>query len=173
MPVLKNQRHELFAQGLAKGKTGDDAYAEAGYTPNRHNASRLKTTETIIARVLELQGNRARLFVLSRQWVIEGLIENAEIAMGRRPVKLGVKGEEKETFVYEAQAANTAFRNAGLELGMFTERREHKIVSEYAGLTDAQLAERIMDAGRRMLALQDDSVIIEHDEGGEDDASDS
>lgn len=30
MPVLKNARHEKFAQALAKGKTADEAYQLAG-----------------------------------------------------------------------------------------------------------------------------------------------
>ena len=35
---LKNTRHELFAQALAGGKTGDAAYQAAGYKPHRGNA---------------------------------------------------------------------------------------------------------------------------------------
>lgn len=55
MPALTNPRHERFAQELAKGKTADEAYVAAGYKPNRHNASRLKTNETITNRVAEIQ----------------------------------------------------------------------------------------------------------------------
>lgn len=54
MGVLKNTRHETFAQAVAKGKTADEAYQDAGYKPNRHNASRLKTNEHIAARVAEI-----------------------------------------------------------------------------------------------------------------------
>lgn len=35
MPVLKNARHERFAQGRAKGKTIDEAYVDAGFKANR------------------------------------------------------------------------------------------------------------------------------------------
>jgi hypothetical protein len=42
---LKTQRRELFAQALARGNTADDAYAEAGFSPNRGNAARLKANE--------------------------------------------------------------------------------------------------------------------------------
>jgi hypothetical protein len=52
---LKNTRHEAFAQALAKGSTVDAAYTEAGYKPNRKNASRLKTNEGIQKRVADLQ----------------------------------------------------------------------------------------------------------------------
>lgn len=65
MPVLKNARHERFAQGLAKGKTADDAYAEAGFKPNRHNASRLKTNDNILARIAELQSKAAEKHVVT------------------------------------------------------------------------------------------------------------
>ncbi|MCR9236175.1 MAG: terminase small subunit [Alphaproteobacteria bacterium] len=54
MPILNNQRHEAFAQGLAKGLTSNQAYIEAGYKPNRCNAGRLKTNENIQARFEEL-----------------------------------------------------------------------------------------------------------------------
>lgn len=54
MPALENPKHERFAQELAKGKTADEAYVLAGYKENRHNASRLKTNETISARIAEI-----------------------------------------------------------------------------------------------------------------------
>ncbi|WP_243667657.1 terminase small subunit [Sinorhizobium medicae] len=54
MPVLKNARHEKFAQALAKGKTADDAYAEAGSKPDRGNASRLQQKDNIRQRVAQL-----------------------------------------------------------------------------------------------------------------------
>lgn len=166
MPVLKNQRHELFAQGLAKGMTGDAAHTAAGYAPNRKNASALKTKKDVIARVLELQANRADRSILSRQWVIDALLENAEKALGRRPVTLGEKGSEKQVFVYEAQAANQAMRMAGLEMGMFTERRDVKITSQFAPLTDQELAQRLVEVGRQM--LEGPQTIEHEDEAGDE-----
>lgn len=56
MPVLKNARHEKFAQELAKGKTADEAYQKAGFKPNRGNAARLKANESILKRVEEITG---------------------------------------------------------------------------------------------------------------------
>lgn len=54
MPVLPNPRHEAFCQALAKGKTADEAYALAGFKPNRGNASTLKQKQSIQKRVAEL-----------------------------------------------------------------------------------------------------------------------
>lgn len=54
MPILPNSRHEQFAQALAKGKTADEAYALAGFKPDRGNASRLQQKDSIRQRVAEL-----------------------------------------------------------------------------------------------------------------------
>lgn len=59
MPALSNAKHERFAQGLAKGKTADEAYAEAGYSPDRGNASRLTAKDNVARRVAELQERAA------------------------------------------------------------------------------------------------------------------
>lgn len=54
MPALPNPRHEAFAQALASGKTADEAYQVAGYSPNRGNATTLKANQSISKRVAEL-----------------------------------------------------------------------------------------------------------------------
>lgn len=54
MGVLKNAKHERFARGLAEGKSADGAYAEAGFKPNRGNATTLKHKQSIQQRVAEL-----------------------------------------------------------------------------------------------------------------------
>lgn len=59
MPVLKNTRHEAFAQALARGIVTDDAYVEAGFKFNRGNAARLKANESVRKRVAELQARVA------------------------------------------------------------------------------------------------------------------
>lgn len=149
MPTLNNQRHEIFSQNLAKGMTGDEAYVQAGYKPNRHNASRLKTNETITARVLELQAKKQERFVLARQHVIDGLIENVEKALGRKPVKLG-KGAT-ETYVYRGDVANRALQMLGSELAMFTERKEIKHAAEFEKYSDAELVQLLIQEAQTLL----------------------
>lgn len=168
MPILKNQRWEIFCQGILKGMTGDAAYTNAGYKPNVKNAARLKCNEVVKARIAELKGIVARgvigNVVLTRQWVIEALLENAEKALGRRPVRIGPVGPNgelpPESYVREPIAANQAVRMAGLELGMFTERRDVNVINQFANLTEAQLAQRLVDVGRKML---EGPQTIEHD----------
>ncbi len=54
MAILKNARHELFAQNLAKGMSAAEAYEKAGYKPNDQNAARLTRNEEVRTRVAEL-----------------------------------------------------------------------------------------------------------------------
>jgi phage terminase small subunit len=52
--VLKNPKHELFAQELAKGKTQLEAYEAAGYKPNDSAAARLCGNVRVTERIAEL-----------------------------------------------------------------------------------------------------------------------
>ncbi len=54
MPILKNNRYEIFAQEMAKGSAAGDAHAKAGYVHNPRNADRLKKIKEIQARIAEL-----------------------------------------------------------------------------------------------------------------------
>jgi hypothetical protein len=60
VPILSNQRHELFAQELAKGKSASESYALAGYRPSRKNAARLRANEDVNTRLQELQAVTAQ-----------------------------------------------------------------------------------------------------------------
>ena len=77
MPALRNQRWERYCQGLMEGKTSDRAHSDAGFAPNRGNASRMKANENIISRVSELQAKSSAKAELSAQMVIEGLLKEA------------------------------------------------------------------------------------------------
>lgn len=108
MAVLSNQRHEAFAQALAKGLTADEAYKQAGFKPNRGNASTLKAKKNIQARVAELQGMAAERVVVDREWVLAKLVENATNTQETNP-----------------SASNQALQLIGKELGMFVDRSEN------------------------------------------------
>jgi len=55
MPVLKNAKHECFAQEIARGAKALKAYEVAGYKPDTASASRLSGRPEVRARVAELQ----------------------------------------------------------------------------------------------------------------------
>ncbi|MGE0231419.1 MAG: terminase small subunit [Flavobacteriaceae bacterium] len=73
MPILKNPKHEAFAQGLAKGMSASEAYVNAGYNESRSAASRLSTNVNIERRVAELVGKSAERAEASIARVIEEL----------------------------------------------------------------------------------------------------
>ena len=122
MPALSNQRQETFSQNLTKGMTGDEAYIKAGYKPNRHNESRLKTNETIKNRVAEIRQEHAEALILERQSIIAALLDNIEKALGCKPVRIGKEG--LETYVYRGDVVNNALKMAGQEIGLVQDKAE-------------------------------------------------
>lgn len=81
MPVLKNARHEKFAQARAKGKTADDAYQDAGFKPHRGNASRLSANESILDRVAELQSKTVKKIEITVDSLAAELEEARSLAL--------------------------------------------------------------------------------------------
>lgn len=62
MPVLKNQRHELFAQHIAKGSSAIEAYEKAGYKPDRGAATRLSAkVSNRVSEILTSAANKVEI----------------------------------------------------------------------------------------------------------------
>ncbi len=80
---LPNARHEAFARALAGGMAADTAYAAAGYRPNRGNAVRMKSNESIRARVAELVDAAAERAVVDIQRVLNEYARIAFTGMSR------------------------------------------------------------------------------------------
>jgi phage terminase small subunit len=159
MPILKNQRWELFAQGIAKGLTQGKAYVQAGYKPSPSAPSRLFENVRIKERVEELVGRKAVAIIINKQFVTEALIDNLEKALGRKPVKIGAEG--KECYVYRGDVANRALQLIGIEMGMFADKREIKHVEEFSKLSDLELVLLLEQEAKRLL-------IEDHSGGGKD-----
>jgi hypothetical protein len=106
---LKNARQERFAQELAKGKSVDEAYAAAGYTPNRGNAARLKANEGVAARFAELQQRVAEKVVVTAAEIARQLDEDREFARSNK----------------QSAAAVSATLGKAKLLGLMPERHEH------------------------------------------------
>lgn len=134
MPPLSNARHERFAQEIAKGTEAGEAYRIAGFKPNAGNARRLKLDEAVKKRVEAILSERSRVHekgleraiertALTKEWVINRLVENVERAMQAQPVMRD--GEESGEFKYEGSVANRALELLGKELGMFVDRSEN------------------------------------------------
>lgn len=131
MPVLKNARHEQFAQGLATGMTGDDAYVAAGFAPNRGNAARLKANESIRKRAAEITSRVA---------------EKAEWSAADR--LLSLKAIHDASTKDDRRTAIAAIAEANKMQGSYAPtRQEHTGRGggpiEYANLTEEEIDARI------------------------------
>lgn len=77
MPVLKNAKHERFAHGIVAGKSGREAYREAGYSATDGaadtNASRLLKKAQVAARIAELKGKAAEAAGITAKRVLDEL----------------------------------------------------------------------------------------------------
>lgn len=76
MPVLENSKHELFAQGIAQGKSGRESYLAAGYQTKSDDgtdaaASRLLSDVRVQARIQELQARAANGVVVTTATLLE------------------------------------------------------------------------------------------------------
>jgi hypothetical protein len=126
MPVLKNPRHERFAQLLASGKTATDAYEEAGYKRNDGNGPALARTEEINGRVTEINGQR-----LERQQKVEAAATERAII-----TRAGLIEMCRDTYIAARQsgqfgAATQALKELGVLSGLRIERAEHGRAGEF------------------------------------------
>lgn len=132
MPVLSNPRHEAFAQALAKGKTADEAYALAGYKPDRGNASRLTANDSVRTRVEELQGKVAKKVEVT----VESLAAELEEARGL------AKTEKQSSAMVSATLGKAKL------FGLIIDKKQHSgtvtvvtlSAKDLDGLTDDELA---------------------------------
>ncbi len=166
MGILKNPKHELFAQELAKGRTQIEAHGTAGFKPHRGNASSLAQDKNIVERVNEILAEREQIHAqataeavecagLTKAWVIERLTTVAERALQAKPV-LNRKGEPvmvetpagtlAPAFVFDSGGANRSLELLGKELGMFVDRTEDVTARRTAEQIYTRLHQVIADA---------------------------
>lgn len=136
MGLLANHRHELFAQGLFQGLSIIQAYADAGFSRNDTNASRLRANARVVARVAELQSRSVASVNLTKEWIIEQLI--------------GVVQDARKQDKPDSAGANKALHLLGLELGMYIERKEVGKPGEFDGLTIAGKRQRVLGIARQL-----------------------
>lgn len=123
MTVLKNPRHERFAQALARGEPAGRAYVLAGYARNDGNSIRLKGNEKIAARVAEIQGRAA---------------ERTEVTVASitaRLLAIATKGEAAEKDAALLGVGRLALMDAAKLNGLIVDKRELDLTN----LTDEQI----------------------------------
>lgn len=94
MPILKNSKHELFAQYVAKGTSYSKSYELAGYKYDRSAAARTANYPKVAARILELKAAAAERAILSRAQIIEMLLVDRELAQEAGQIAAAVRVSE-------------------------------------------------------------------------------
>lgn len=117
-----------------QGKSADAAYQEAGFKPNRGNATTLKAKQSIQARVAELTHRAEANVVVTREWVLEQLIDNARLAKAAG----------------DFGPANKAVELLGKEIGMFIERKEVGKPGEFDSMSLEEKRERAASLTRQL-----------------------
>ena len=132
MTILVNPKHEAFCQAYVRGESAGNASAtyRAVYgKDNRGAATRLQQRDSIVQRVAEIRAEIAaseaaalaqatESLGISKEWVLERLLENVERAMQRKAV-LDDEGEAVGEWKYDGSVANKALELLGKHLGMF------------------------------------------------------
>ncbi|HEY0120635.1 MAG TPA: terminase small subunit [Rhizobium sp.] len=135
MPVLKNARYEQFAQGLARGLSATEAYAQAGYKESRSAASRLSTNVNIKRRIEEINVRVAEKAEWSAADRIAALkrISDASEALDPRVSVSAIAEANKMSGSYPPTRQEHTGRNGG--------------PIEYANLTEEEIDARIAAIG--------------------------
>src|SRR5229473_4978381 len=101
--VLRNPRHEQFAQLVATGKSPAEAYVCVGFSKAgaAASATRLLRNAPVRARVEELQQGVAQAAVtraaIDREYVLAGLKENYRRRCSRSPCSTARAGQRAST----------------------------------------------------------------------------
>lgn len=137
MPALSSAKHERFAQLVAEGKTGVDAYLEAGHKVDRKvagvNASRLLKKPDIKARIEELLAQRLAIEETATAQALTVAAEELGLSKERilREMSAIAFASPEDMKQWGAPGPKhlatklTAQTNLGKHLGLFKELHEH------------------------------------------------
>jgi hypothetical protein len=161
MATLSNQKHELFAQAIAKGTRHEHAYRAAGYKPKNSRsavsaASRLLSNSGVSARVAELTAEIVQVAVnavgISKTNVIQMLMGDRQRAIGNGQIGQALRAAEL----------------MGKAIGMFIHRKEVVPADAFEGMSKdelrASIAANFRAIGRADIAAR---FLGETEEAGE------
>jgi hypothetical protein len=138
MGRLRNHRHELFAQGLADGKSRADAMIAAGYPWHRGNHNRLAQLPDVIARVEEIRKYSEQIVDLRKIDRGRLLIELARIACADPSLRAAIASVGPEALDPEQPVLLVTIRLEGvlakpIEMRLLDDRGVLTALMRYAG----------------------------------------
>lgn len=128
MGLLRNPKHEAFAQAIAKGTPLLSAYILAGYKEDAPNATRLAKHDKVVNRVNEILTRRDNLLTgqevkaanaagVSKTWVMQRMVREAENAdrASERVRALELVGKELGMFINRSVSVDISADFANLD----------------------------------------------------------
>lgn len=187
MPVLLNNRHELFVQALAKGVNELDAYVEAGFCPDKGNPYRLAKLPHIQRRLAELLERSAKRVEVNAERVIQSLAKIAffdastclvvddngetQIDLSRLDadtasaldvaVETDAEGKRRKTRVKTVDHATrrAALETLGKVFALWTDKVEHK--HDPTSFAAAQTTDELLERMRSQLGDEDTEAFMQ------------
>lgn len=149
-----NEKQKRFVGEYLIDLNATQAAIRAGYSQNtaRSIGQRLLTFVDIQAAIQQAQSNRSERVQITQEEVIRRLLENVDIASGKKATTITIpsKNENGEVigndvahFVYEPSAVNKALELLGKHLGMFTQKVEMSgsVVNQNINMTKDEFTE--------------------------------
>lgn len=160
--ILKNAKHEHFAQLVAGGKSPPVAYVTAGYSDGGavQSANRLLKNADVVLRIAQLrkaveEPSRERAIekaAVDKAWVLSELIEVVKMAKQAEPVR-DAEGNPIGEYKQNLAAANKSLELLGKELGMFIDRSEVRSGRlDDVPIAELEAVDQAIDAIRRARA---------------------
>ncbi len=145
MPILRNARHERFAQEIVKGTGNADSYIAAGYKVSAGVASACATKLLKIARICSRIAEIHAAGVKRAEVTVESLIREVDEA---RALAMAIN---------QPSAAVAAIREKGVLSGKRVERSEQGLPGEFAeldGMTTDELRAYLTAEGEALSLRQ-------------------
>jgi hypothetical protein len=163
MPVLANNRRELFAQLLVQGFSAVKAYEQAGFKRHDGNASTLSRHPEIEARLEEIRGELSRAET--------GFPVGTNVIAARANITPDTLIQMADEFRRKALVSGqlgpgmTAVKELGILTGHRIERSEIGLPGEFDHIADDELdrllIERFIKLGyAAKLAISDGSIVL-------------
>ena len=145
-------KQKRFIEEYLVDLNATQAAIRAGYSAKTADVQGAQNLVKLKVFIQEAQNKRSERIQISQDEVIRRLLENADIASGKKPTTITIpsKNENGEVigndvahFVYEPSAVNKALEMLGKHLGMFTQKVEMSgsVVNQNINMTKDEFTE--------------------------------
>ena len=140
MGPLENLKHERFCQEYMVDYVGAAAARRSGYSANcaSDTAYTILSYPEVAFRLAELQAEQAARIDLDVDYVVQALVEVAEVCLGRKPIPTH-PGDAEATYRFNPNGASRALELLGKHKAMFIEKTVNLHAIDFSGASEEEL----------------------------------